>query len=889
MTPPSDKLSPPPPPAVVGHHNAIHHILFSEQNKHIDTLRTISNLEIHQPGNQSRLTNFDRVRTQQDLLLIQQPELAMRELDQLSKKIDDAVAQARARERDSLQKKSNSPTPIDPNSIDYTKIDQKTIKNTLNQLKEIYPLLNPILNKKVTNKITSAYQHVSETELKATPTIAFQSKVESELERNWSSYFPEAEKRREVAAVITESIAAEAGNPHPERLPTEQLGRLLRDAVHNYSSHNTNINEELLFQESQSSAQELSLDAVIFQNNHRPNDAQEARRRFAATDPFYALKQNKSPLASAKSGIFRSFIRGRMVNTLVNSIDDNEINQRINSRDLSIAQKRALIRAQIYEGVYLWEAGVDSNRLNNMHSHISSISTRLGSIERDSDQLKKLASLQDERAYLAEVMQKNPKAVSRYLSIFANTNHAFKSASNLDRAGWRFKTPYLMHTFRDRKDAIIEPIASIIHKPFIAFDDFTYKYSPISWTQRKIGGKILSIRRHVGLALARKATTLAAKQGVKGLVGKLLIKSGLAIAGVSTGGLGTVIAIASILKDVINLIGLKRLLKRIGKIVATGLYLVWSLIKALMSLLSGALTGALIGAGIGFLIGGPIGAVIGGAVGGFIGGYMVVAGISVTAALTGGWAVITGAVTTAATALAGFLSTLATTSAAYLTTLTVSSFAFGLGSVAIGTMAAQNLTAEINTLRVSVTDVKTDIFNCDAADTPKPSNAGVIMSGNYAFPLINYTGMDACYHWGSAYWAVDIYTGHKGEGDPERHLPIVAYTSGVITQTKENDVLGGVYIIQKGDDGRYYYYAHQCVNYVQVGQRVSAGEVIAISNRQGLNATVTPEHLHFAIEEGVSSPDFTDGGNVCPYTDFREKFGIQACEPQYECVQNWNR
>lgn len=700
-TPPPESLSTPPSPTMTGHHDVIHQIISPEQNKHIDTLRAISNLPIHNPDPRSRLTNFDRFRTQQDLLLAEQPELAMRELDSLSKKLDVAVTQARTRERDRLQKKSNFTTSLDPNSIDYTKVDRKVIRHTLNQVKEIHPLLSSVLNKKVANKITSTYQHSSDAQLKTIPSITFQSKVEAELEKNWSTYFPEVDKRREVSTVITDSIAAEAGNPHPERLPTEQLGRLLRDAVNNYSSHNTNVNEELLFQESQLSAQELSLDAVIFQNHHRPSDAQEARRRFAATDPFYALKQNKSPLASAKSGIFRSFVRGRMVNKLVNSLDDNEINQRINSQDLSLAQKRALIRAQIYEGVYLWEAGVDANRLNNMHSHISSISTRLGSIEHDSYQLNNLASLRDKRAYLAEVMQKNPKAVSRYLSIFANTNHTFKNVSNLDRSGWRFKAPYLMHTFRDKKEAIIEPLASIIYRPFVAFDDFTYKYNPISWTQRKVGGKILSVRRHVGLALARKATTLAAKQGVRGLAGKLLLKTGLAIAGVGTGGLGTLIAILSIAKDIINIIGLKKLLKRLGKILATGLYLIWSLIKALMSLASGALAGTLVGAGIGFLIGGPVGAVIGGAVGGSIGGYMVVAGISVTAALTAAWAAITGAVTTAATVVAGYLSAITTSSIAYLSTLTVSSFFLGFGSIALGTMVTQTQQAEINTLRVS--------------------------------------------------------------------------------------------------------------------------------------------------------------------------------------------
>jgi hypothetical protein len=62
---------------------------------------------------------------------------------------------------------------------------------------------------------------------------------------------------------------------------------------------------------------------------------------------------------------------------------------------------------------------------------------------------------------------------------------------------------------------------------------------------------------------------------------------------------------------------------------------------------------------------------------------------------------------------------------------------------------------------------------------------------------------------------------------------------------------------------------------------------LGVTNQTGMNAAVTPEHLHFAIQDGGSSPNFVGGGNVCPYTDFKEKFGlpVNGCEPWGDCVK----
>ena len=177
-------------------------------------------------------------------------------------------------------------------------------------------------------------------------------------------------------------------------------------------------------------------------------------------------------------------------------------------------------------------------------------------------------------------------------------------------------------------------------------------------------------------------------------------------------------------------------------------------------------------------------------------------------------------------------------------------------------------------------------FKCDGSNIPKPDNTGVIRSsdGQYAFPIVNAAPSNNCAHWDGTL-AVDLFTGQAKATDPQKNLPLVAYTGGTVDMVVNNDSLGGMYVILKGDDGRYYYYAHLCANYVVYNQRVEAGEVIGITNQSGINAEVTPEHLHFAIQDGGTRPEFFSGGNVCPFTDFREKLDIILCKPPgQECV-----
>lgn len=175
--------------------------------------------------------------------------------------------------------------------------------------------------------------------------------------------------------------------------------------------------------------------------------------------------------------------------------------------------------------------------------------------------------------------------------------------------------------------------------------------------------------------------------------------------------------------------------------------------------------------------------------------------------------------------------------------------------------------------------------SCANENLPKPSlDASQIKfsaDGKYAFPLApfdrtNYT----CGHWDGLKASDMGINGISEKGWTGRgNIPVVAYTTGTIESTSLTDPKGGKYIILAGDDGRFYYYAHNCALYVTKGQRVTVGEVLATTDNTG-SAKDSIEHLHFAIS---STPNFVYAGTVCPSTDFEAKFKLGRCAPESQC------
>ena len=79
-----------------------------------------------------------------------------------------------------------------------------------------------------------------------------------------------------------------------------------------------------------------------------------------------------------------------------------------------------------------------------------------------------------------------------------------------------------------------------------------------------------------------------------------------------------------------------------------------------------------------------------------------------------------------------------------------------------------------------------------------------------------------------------------------------AIVDGVISR-QTNSSLGGISLYLRGDDGNEYYYAHLMRYTSVVGQRVKAGELIAINGQTG-NARFTAPHVHFEVHPGGGTP-----------------------------------
>jgi murein DD-endopeptidase MepM/ murein hydrolase activator NlpD len=79
-----------------------------------------------------------------------------------------------------------------------------------------------------------------------------------------------------------------------------------------------------------------------------------------------------------------------------------------------------------------------------------------------------------------------------------------------------------------------------------------------------------------------------------------------------------------------------------------------------------------------------------------------------------------------------------------------------------------------------------------------------------------------------------------------------AIVDGVVSRQTTSS-LGGISLYLQGDNGIEYYYAHLMRYVSRVGQRVKAGELIAINGQTG-NARFTAPHVHFEVHPGGGAP-----------------------------------
>lgn len=112
---------------------------------------------------------------------------------------------------------------------------------------------------------------------------------------------------------------------------------------------------------------------------------------------------------------------------------------------------------------------------------------------------------------------------------------------------------------------------------------------------------------------------------------------------------------------------------------------------------------------------------------------------------------------------------------------------------------------------------------------------------------------------------------------------VLAPTSGVINQTRSEDLWdpatnnpahrGGLYVSLIGDDGVRYYFSHFETIDVEVGQRVTPGDLLGVMGQTG-NARRTVCHTHFGISR------------VCPGLEWQVRRGEIWPQPY---MDDWRR
>ncbi|WP_343264683.1 peptidoglycan DD-metalloendopeptidase family protein, partial [Ligaoa zhengdingensis] len=133
-------------------------------------------------------------------------------------------------------------------------------------------------------------------------------------------------------------------------------------------------------------------------------------------------------------------------------------------------------------------------------------------------------------------------------------------------------------------------------------------------------------------------------------------------------------------------------------------------------------------------------------------------------------------------------------------------------------------------------------------NVPKASGNGT-STGGYIWPVVGSPGYNyiSCRIWG--YW------GHTGTDIAARSgTPIVASMSGRVVKATQTRYGYGMHIIIQHDNGTQTLYAHCSALYVNVGDYVEQGQIIAAVGRTG---NASGNHCHFEIRQNGSYLDAT--------------------------------
>lgn len=121
------------------------------------------------------------------------------------------------------------------------------------------------------------------------------------------------------------------------------------------------------------------------------------------------------------------------------------------------------------------------------------------------------------------------------------------------------------------------------------------------------------------------------------------------------------------------------------------------------------------------------------------------------------------------------------------------------------------------------------------------NSGGPILSGAWALPTQGRLTSCFCQRWGTMHWGLDI-------AGP-LYTPIYAPGDGVILRSGPASGFGQAIYLQH-DNGDVTVFGHMEVLEVVTGQRVTAGQEIALMGSRGFS---TGSHLHFEVYAGGMS------------------------------------
>jgi hypothetical protein len=462
------------------------------------------------------------------------------------------------------------------------------------------------------------------------------------------------------------------------------------------------------------------------------------------------------------------------------------------------------------------------------------------------------------RLQLAEgALDQNPELMSRFYRLQRSLNQNLKAPT-------RFTLRYRLARARaDIKDRVRNnkilgipgKIANIVLQPYAFATRLSENLNPFILADRHILSPLKKrARGYIQRKAAAAAMRIATSRIGKKLAGKLLFKGILAIAGIGTGGIGTALAIISIVRDLVHMVGgWRNLLKYafyalIARLAI--LALIWAKIQGLLLMIWGAIQAflfsfvpwALIALGAFFfnplavpfiLLAGAIHGILSalGVVPGFLG---ILGGITAFAGIS---AKVAGIIHTLIQAVVHAL-----TSSAVTSTVVLGGAAATVAGIGGGQVFTDSALAEIQTVRIIPVLDRIDLACWPTSgeitqDQQSPSN--ICRDG---------VGHHKTSHGGTA---IDIGT--------KVGTPIYALGNGTVIETGDQGNLDyGIYLKINFDGvGTVSYtviYGHLSKVLVAVGQRVSRGDIVAETGDTGNS---TGPHLHYELLGG-------DVGNIVP-------------------------